>query len=101
LVSTARPQPTGIRLRNPLTTKSPNSSVLEVWHLSQLAIHPNQMATSVRAYTPDEEAVANARRILATPQARAGDPTTIEGSMVDQPIYRDARRVVALADAHW
>jgi (S)-citramalyl-CoA lyase len=69
-------------------------------YAGKLAIHPNQVATIVGAYTPDEEAVVRARRVLAAHDAAAGDPSTIEGAMVDEPIYRAARRVIALADAH-
>jgi (S)-citramalyl-CoA lyase len=69
-------------------------------YAGKLAIHPNQVAVIVRAYTPDEARVAWAHRVLAAYEAAAGDPCTIDGTMVDEPIYRAARRVAALADAH-
>jgi len=60
---------------------------------------PGQVPTIVAAYTPDAAAVARAREVLAAHDSAGGDPTKIAGTMVDEPIYRAARRVLALAGA--
>lgn len=61
-----------------------------------VAIHPTQLAVIRSAYAPSAERVSWARRLLA----HVGDDrsvTTFEGRMVDGPIYKQAERVLRLA----
>jgi citrate lyase subunit beta/citryl-CoA lyase len=62
-----------------------------------VAIHPSQVAVIRSAYAPSAERVDWARRLLA----HVGDDrsvTTFEGRMVDGPIYKQAERVLRLAE---
>jgi citrate lyase subunit beta/citryl-CoA lyase len=64
----------------------------------KLAIHPAQVETINRAFTPSPEAVASARRVIAA-FAAAGDPGVIalDGRMLDRPHLERARAVIARA----
>lgn len=66
----------------------------------RLAIHPAQVPTINEAFTPDEEEIAFARRIVAAFEENPGVGTIgIEGKMVDIPHLKAARRMLALAEA--
>ena len=62
-----------------------------------VAIHPSQVPVIRAAYTPDEEQVAWARRLLAA-VGEGGGVSTFEGRMVDGPIYRQAERILRRRD---
>lgn len=65
---------------------------------AKAAIHPNQVATINRAFTPDEAAIAWARKVV---DAFAANPAAgvvgLEGKMLDRPHLRAARRVLERA----
>jgi len=64
-------------------------------------IHPSQLDTARAVFTPDAEAVAQARRILAAydDAAAAGrGAVTLDGKMIDAANLRMARGVVAKAE---
>lgn len=63
-----------------------------------VAIHPTQLPVIRAAYTPGDDRVSWAERLLE----HAGDDRGVgvfEGRMVDGPVYRQAERVLALAAA--
>ncbi|MCI9889955.1 CoA ester lyase [Micrococcales bacterium 31B] len=57
-------------------------------------IHPSQAGVIRAAYAPTEDEVAWARAVLAAAETERG-VFTFEGRMVDEPVLRHARRVVA------
>jgi citrate lyase beta subunit len=65
-------------------------------------IHPDQVAVVQAAFTPDEEAIAQAARVIAAfdhhRQAGLG-AFALDGKMVDAPIVKAAERVLARARA--
>jgi citrate lyase subunit beta/citryl-CoA lyase len=68
----------------------------------KLCIHPAQVALAHRAFTPSPEEVDRARRLVAAyEEAVAGGHAAIafDGQMVDEPLARHARAVLAAADA--
>ena len=63
-------------------------------------IHPAQVPVVQHAFTPDEEAVDHARRVLATyrrARAQGVGVVGLDGKMVDMPMVKAARRVLARA----
>lgn len=67
----------------------------------KMAIHPGQIETINRIFTPSEEAIARARHILDL-FAEAGDDVgvlSLEGQMIDRPHLKLAERVMARAKA--
>lgn len=60
-------------------------------------IHPNQVPVIRDAYRPDDDTLAWARSLLAAAEGRHG-VFRFEDRMVDEPVLRHARAVVARAD---
>jgi citrate lyase subunit beta/citryl-CoA lyase len=64
--------------------------------LGRLAIHPDQVATINRGYTPSEAEIARARRIVSGFADNAGAGTiAIDGKMVDIPHLKAAQKTLA------
>ncbi|HEY1413856.1 MAG TPA: hypothetical protein VGF36_17050, partial [Rhodopila sp.] len=66
----------------------------------KMCIHPDQIALANAAFTPDEAAVAQAKRVVAAfDQAEANGLASIQldGQFIDYPIVQRARRVLAAA----
>jgi citrate lyase subunit beta/citryl-CoA lyase len=64
----------------------------------KLCIHPAQVPLANRAFSPSPEEVDRARRLLAAYEAAAtrGEAAIdFEGQMVDEPLARHARAVLA------
>jgi citrate lyase beta subunit len=64
---------------------------------AKLAIHPKQVATIQSVLTPTGAQVDWARRIVAAMEAASGGVCVVDGKMVDLPVLRAARRVLARA----
>ncbi len=65
-------------------------------------IHPNQVEPVQQAFTPSDEAIAYARRVIQAfeEHQRAGKGAfALDGKMIDAPIIKAAERVIALAEA--
>lgn len=65
------------------------------------AIHPAQVEPLNRVFSPSPEEVAEARRIIAAYEAAAAKglgAVSVDGRMVDEPIVRAARELVAFAE---
>jgi citrate lyase subunit beta/citryl-CoA lyase len=63
----------------------------------KLCIHPDQIAPANAAFTPDEAAIARARRIVAAFEKAEADGLAsiqLEGQFIDYPIVQRARRVL-------
>ncbi|KNC19003.1 citrate lyase [Arthrobacter sp. RIT-PI-e] len=63
---------------------------------AKACIHPGQVAAVRSAFAPDEQEVERARALLAAAEHQGG-VFVHEGRMVDEPILRHARSVVARA----
>ena len=65
-------------------------------------IHPNQVAPVQEAFTPDEEAVESARRLVEAfqaHQAQGAGVFALDGRMIDMPLVKAAEGVLARAKA--
>jgi citrate lyase beta subunit len=65
-------------------------------------IHPSQIEPVQRAFTPSDEAIAHAQRLLQAfeeHQQLGKGAFALDGKMIDAPIVRAAERVLALARA--
>lgn len=65
----------------------------------KLAIHPNQVETIAKAFTPSAAEIEHAQGVLAAYTAAAGGACTYRGKMVDEPVVMVARQVLARAAA--
>lgn len=65
----------------------------------KLAIHPAQVEVINQAFTPGEEEIANARRVVDLFEAHPGAGTlALDGVMLDIPHLKQARKILELAD---
>jgi citrate lyase subunit beta/citryl-CoA lyase len=63
----------------------------------KMCIHPDQIAEANAAFSPDDAAVAQARRIIAAfekAEAEGSASIQLDGQFIDYPIVRRARRVL-------
>jgi len=63
-----------------------------------LAIHPDQVAPINAAFTPSEEDVAHAKKVVAAFASGAG-VASLDGKMLDQPHLKQAKHVLAMDEA--
>lgn len=59
----------------------------------KLCIHPRQVAAVKSAFFPSADELVWAQRVLAS----EGDVATIDGAMIDEPVRKRARQIVATA----
>lgn len=67
-------------------------------YTGKFAIHPKQVATIMGAFRPDLQAVAKARRMVEAFEAARGGVVSVDGKMVDLPLYRSAQRILEMED---
>lgn len=72
----------------------------QMGYLGKMAIHPRQLETINRIYTPSPKQVAAAQRLISAfdeNQAAGAGVFELDGKMVDMPMVRAAHRVLARA----
>jgi citrate lyase subunit beta / citryl-CoA lyase len=62
-----------------------------------MCIHPAQVPLATQAFSPSADEIAAARRLLEAFDASDG-VVVVDGQMVDEPMARRARAVIATAD---
>jgi len=62
------------------------------------AIHPHQVGVVQAAFSPSDEEIARAARVLEVAGRQEG-AFLLDGRMVDRPVVEAARRIVAMAEA--
>jgi citrate lyase subunit beta-like protein len=65
-------------------------------------IHPNQVQITQEAFTPSEEAIAYAKRVVETFEASQKEGKgayALDGKMIDMPLLRNAQKVLDRAKA--
>ena len=63
------------------------------------AIHPSQVSIIQGGFSPDDEMVAWARRIVEAYETNKGGVLLVEGKLVERPVIASAQRVLAVAAA--
>ncbi|MGB6054101.1 MAG: CoA ester lyase [Burkholderiaceae bacterium] len=61
----------------------------------KLCIHPAQVAAVNRHFSPSDDEVAWAERVLAAAQASQGAAVALDGKMIDRPVILRAQRIAA------
>jgi citrate lyase subunit beta-like protein len=65
-------------------------------------VHPNQVSVVQEAFTPSDESIAYARRIVETFEASQKEGKgayALDGKMIDMPLLKNAQKVLARAQA--
>lgn len=63
------------------------------------AVHPKQIAALNDVFSPSEEQIAHARRIISEFEAADTGLVVIDGKLIEKPVLRDMHRIVAIADS--
>ena len=58
-------------------------------------IHPAQVATVNRIFTPGAEEISKAEKIAAAYAAAEGGVSLVDGALVEKPVHEAARRIIA------
>ena len=64
---------------------------------AKLCIHPHQVVTVNRAFTPSDEELAWARRVIDAAAAAGGGAVAVDGKMVDKPVLLRAQALLRQA----
>jgi len=78
------------------------ASAVELGYTGKMAIHPAQVAPIQEAFTPPDEAIEQARKLIAAHEAHQRQGTGVfsfDGKMIDQPMIRAAEQILAKAHA--
>jgi len=62
------------------------------------AIHPSQIAALNNVFSPSEETIAHARRIVAAFAEAETGLVVVDGKLIEKPVLRDMHRILAVAD---
>jgi citrate lyase beta subunit len=62
------------------------------------AIHPTQIAMINEVFSPTEDEIAYARRVIQAFDDAAGKLVVIDGKLIEPPVLRSMHRVVAIAE---
>lgn len=65
----------------------------------KLAIHPRQVGPIRDCFAPTERQIAQARAIVDAADRSQGQVCVVDGRMVDEPVVRSARQILARASA--
>lgn len=63
------------------------------------AVHPKQIAALNEVFSPSEEQIARARRIISDFETADTGLVVIDGKLIEKPVLRDMHRIVAIADS--
>jgi citrate lyase subunit beta/citryl-CoA lyase len=71
----------------------------DIGYDGKMAIHPSQVGPINEAFTPSEEQIRWARRIVEAVESGDGGVVRVDGEMVDAPLVNQAERVLERARA--
>jgi len=66
----------------------------------KLCIHPKQVAIVIKAFTPTEDELAWAQRVIEADAASKGGAVKLDGRMIDRPVVLLAKRTLAITGKH-
>ena len=62
------------------------------------SIHPRQIAALNEVFTPTEDQIARARRIIAEFEAADTGLVVIDGKLIEKPVLREMYRIVSIVN---
>ena len=69
----------------------------ELGYSGKGSIHPKQIATLNRVFSPDAAAIAYARRVIAAFAEANTGLVLLDGKLIERPVLRDMHRILAVA----
>lgn len=91
-----------IDFRNPEVVRAEAEFGAKMGFSGKQIIHPAQVEPVQTAFTPSDEAIAYARRVVETFEAHQGEGKgayELDGKMIDLPLLKNAQKVLARARA--
>jgi len=64
----------------------------------KLCIHPSQLEMVNKVFSPTEDELVKARKIVEAAESTTSGAIIVDGRMVDAPVVKSARRVLAIAE---
>lgn len=77
-------------------------SVLPLGFKAKFAVHPSQLETINALFSPSPKEIEYARRVVAAfeeVEARGSGATSLDGKLIDVPVVKRARNLLALAES--
>jgi citrate lyase subunit beta/citryl-CoA lyase/(S)-citramalyl-CoA lyase len=66
-------------------------------YTAKACIHPAQVSAVNHVFTPSEDEISHAERVIATLDQAGGGAALLDGKLIEAPIIRRARRVLEIA----
>ena len=85
-------------LEDPEGMRTEAEKVRDLGFSGKGSVHPKQIAALNAVFTPSDEKIARARRIIAEFEAADTGLVVIDGKLIEKPVLRDMYRIVAVAD---
>jgi len=74
------------------------SLVRDLGFSGKIAIHPNQIETINKTFTPDDKELIHARQMIIASEAAGGGAFSFKGKMVDAPVLARAYQIVRFVE---
>ena len=62
------------------------------------SVHPKQIAALNEVFTPSDDEISRARRIIQTFEEADTGLVVIDGKLIEKPVLRDMQRIIAIAE---
>ena len=62
------------------------------------SVHPKQIAALNDVFTPSDERIARARRVIDEFEAADTGLVVVDGKLIEKPVLREMYRIVAIAE---
>ena len=85
-------------LEDPEGMRQEANSARDLGFSGKGSIHPKQVPILNEVFTPDEAAVAHARRILKAFADADTGLVVVDGKLIEKPVLRDMTRIIAIAE---
>lgn len=77
--------------------KNETTELRKIGFRGRIALHPDQVQTINTCFAPSKDEVETARRIIQAFEEAKGKTISVDGLMVDEPIYESAKNILAQA----
>jgi len=62
------------------------------------AIHPKQIAELNRIFTPSDDEIARAKKVISAFEEADTGLVVVDGKLIEKPVIREMQRILSIAD---
>ena len=62
------------------------------------AIHPKQISIINQTFTPKQDEIARAKKIIDAYEAAQGGVAVVDGKLIEKPVIREMQRILSIAE---